>query len=120
MYICECLYTKNEKGESCVCIQCGENIYTCNCPLIHTPKCIENDFDGERGETMSDYHPCLTVAGTPAYCSELSWISVVDSGGISRLLYVKKVERLWVKESGPGEKCHDGSTRRFEPETSKN
>ncbi len=68
---------------------------------------------------MNDYHPYLTVAGTPAFCSELSWISVVDAGGISRLLYVKKVERLWINESGPGEKCHDGSTRRFEPETSK-
>ncbi len=66
---------------------------------------------------MPEYHPYLTAAGTPAYCAANSWIAVADSGGIDRLLYVKKVVRLWISESGPSEKRGDNSIIRFEPET---
>lgn len=43
---CECMYTQNESGDS-VCYRCHGDIYSCECPLIHSRMCPNNDKEKE-------------------------------------------------------------------------
>ncbi len=38
---CECMFKQNEEGYS-VCNRCHSDIYGCDCPLVHTRKCLDD------------------------------------------------------------------------------
>lgn len=53
----------------------------------------------------------------PVYCLAPGTSVRITRGDKDEILYVERVERRWIKESGRAQPCDDGSLRYFEPET---
>ncbi len=56
---CECMFKQNEHGDS-VCNECRSDIYGCDCPLIHTRKCLD---DRIRGQGVEEVHRLIQHLG---------------------------------------------------------
>ncbi len=59
MNFCECMFKQNERGDS-VCNRCRGDIYSCECPLLHTRKCLD---DRSREQGIEQVHRLIQHLG---------------------------------------------------------
>ncbi len=56
---CECMFKQNKYGDS-VCNKCHGDIYSCECPLLHTRKCLD---DRIRVQGVEEVHRLIQHLG---------------------------------------------------------